>query len=220
MYLNGIGGDKMKFKTAIEQVRRYKYYVTYNEIGEALSLSLPAVKKRISRDSDLKYDETFMLAKYFSLPVRLFFHAADVPHTIPVEYWDGARIRLERNPNMEKYYMDFEIAYKYNKNFDKNDFRIICMRGDKLNGGMLWCKDNDVLLLDVTKTDISKPGLYAYQCEDGNYVAMAWIEQVPEGVLFKYTNSEYKDELRTPEFLTDVKFKVIGRIIKNLMFFA
>lgn len=210
----------MKFKTAIEQVRRYKYYITYSEFADKMGLTLSAVKKRIARNADLGYDEAFKMAKVFELPTRLFFHEADIPHTIPIEYWDEAKVRLERNPNMQKYYMDFEIAYSYNRRFDKDDFRIICMRGDKLAGGQMWCRDRDVLLLDTTKTDISKPGLYAYQCEDGNYVAMAWIEQTPEGVWFRYTNKEYEDELRTPRFLDEVKFKVIGRIVKNLMFFA
>ena len=212
--------DKMKFKTAIEQVRKYKYYITYADFGEALGLSLSAVKKRIARDSDLKYDEAFVLAKTFELPTKLFFYKEHLPDVIPIEYWDEAKIRLERCPDMPKFYLDFAIALDYNPNFDKDDFRIICMRGDKLNGGHWRCKDGDVLLLDITKKDIAVPGCYAYECEDGNYVSMAYIQKLPSGdVSFKYTNP-VSEEVRSQDFLKEVKFKVIGRVIKNIMFFA
>lgn len=211
----------MKLKQAIKIVRKYKFYITVKEFADALCLTSGAVNKRIQREGDLKYDEAFMLAKAFALPIKLFFQAEALPETIVVDYLELPKMHLYKDPNFQKYFLDFQIIYKYKRAYNKNDFKLVAMPNDKLSNpyGRLWIKYHDILLVDTSETDINNSGYYIYTC-GSDYISCAYIEKNFDGtVSFEFTNPETV-ETRTEEFLQEAKFKVIARVIKNLYFFA
>ena len=212
----------MKIDEAIEVIRRHKYYISLADFAKnGLNSSADAVKKRITRKSELKYDEIFKIAKGFDLSPSLFFKKPERSETITIDYYENNKIQMYKNPSFKNYYMDRELARSYNPEYKDTDFKIICALDDKLDGGVLWLHEKDVLLLDTTYTDVTKPGMYVYECEGGRYIKGAIIEIMMDGnYKFSFSNPKYQDEIRTPEFLKKVEFKIVGRIIRNLMFFA
>lgn len=208
----------MQLSKALELIRTYRFYISIKDFSEALCLTDQAVRKRLKGTNTLQYSEAFMLAEKYSLPIRLFFEKNNLPTSVKIEYFKKSGFDLYVNPDFDCYYMDTNIFYSYRKDFNPNNFKVISMIGDRLNGGELWIKDRDVILLDTTRKDLKYAGMYCYTCSD-NYINFAWVEECIDGVHFKFYNPE-EEVIKQKDYLDSIKFNVEGRVIKNLNFFA
>ena len=197
------------------------FLITYKDIAGILGKEEDAIKKRAYRKSNFQDEELFKIAKHYEIDYSLINAQKEERETIVVDYYENNKVGLKKNPAYKNYYMDRELAKSYNPNYKDSDFKIICALDDTLDGGVLWIHEKDVVLLDVTYTNVDKPGMYVYECQNGKYLRASFINKLMDGTYsFTYPNPKYKEQIRTAEYLEEVKFRVVGRIIKNLMFFA
>lgn len=212
----------IKINKAIDIVIKEKgFLVTYKDFASILDKDEEAIRRRMYRKGNLKNSEALKICEEYALDPALFFEIDEARETIVVEYYDNHKLKLRKNPKYKNYYMDRELANDYNPNYKDSDFKILCALDDTMDGGELWIRTNDVVLLDVSYNDVTRPGMYVYECLGGKYMRAAFIEIMMDGSYkFRYKNPKYKEQERTPKELEEVDFRVVGRIIKNLMFFA
>lgn len=221
----------IKVKKLIDKIQaNKKILVTFKELAiatskeqdeETIAKKEEALKRRAYRNGNFSDKEKFMIAKHFNIDVALFSEEKEERETIVVDYYENHKVPLIKNPAFKNYYMDRELAKSYNPNYKDSDFKILCALDDAMDGGELWIHTHDVVLLDVSYNEVIMPAMYVYECQNGKYMRAAFIEEQMDGnYKFTYKNAKYETQIRTPEFLEEVKFKVVGRIIKNLMFFA
>ncbi|MCQ2975148.1 MAG: hypothetical protein MJ211_10130 [Bacteroidales bacterium] len=196
----------------------YAYCSPISTFSKALCLSRATVDKRLSNGSSLKYDEIFLLSKAYQIPIKLFFNADKLPKYITIDYIDFSK----HHTNFKYYFMDFKVAYEYKRYFNYKDFKIYMMETDRLANpnGYLYIRANDVVLVDTSETSIKRAGLYLYQCNNKSYHSIAYIEENFNGsVDFTFTYPEKHTKNRTKQELEELKFVVVGRVLKNVFYF-
>lgn len=216
------GSMGQKVKKIVEILQNEKrILITYKDLASILGKDEDTIKKRAYRKGNFKDDELFKIANYYDVDYALFAPEKEERETIVVDYYENHKVPLVKNPAFKNYYMDRELAKSYNPNYKDSDFKIMCALDDAMDGGELWIHTHDVVLLDVSYNEVITPAMYVYECQAGKYMRAAFIEIMMDGSYkFRYKNPKYKEQERTPEYLKEVGFKIVGRIIKNLMFFA
>lgn len=220
---NKIGGTMgQKVKKIVEILQNEKrILITYKDIASILDKDEDTIKKRAYRKGNFKDDELFKIANYYDVDYALFADEKEERETLVIDYYENDKLHLKKHPKHKKYYMDKDFASDYNPNYKASDFKILSAIDDTMDGGVLWIHEGDVVLLDVTIANADKPGMYVYECLGGKYMRAACIDRMMNGdYKFTYQNPKYEPQIRTPEELKEVGFKIVGRIIKNLMFFA
>ena len=121
-----------------------------------------------------------------------------------------------KNPNISSVWLDRELVHNV-WNRDEKNLRVMQMPGDVMFGGDTPIKNQDILIVDTSITDIMLSGVYAFTTRNDNFIFINCIKQKIDGqVLFYYWNKNYDDVIYAHSDLERIGFKVIGRVIKNL----
>ena len=121
-----------------------------------------------------------------------------------------------KNPKISSVWLDKELVHDV-WNRDEKNLRVMQMPGDVMFGGDTPIKNQDILIVDTSITDIMLSGVYAFTTRNDNFIFINCIKQKIDGqVLFYYWNKNYDDVIYTHSDLERIGFKVIGRVIKNL----
>lgn len=209
----------MELQEAHKLLETHTTHIPLSDFAKTLCLAPQTVRKRIRNGSKLTYDEAHILSKEYNLPLKLFFNANTFPKIQPIEYIHFSN----KKPNFHRYYADTEILYSHKRYTNFNDYKIYMMDSNRLSlpYGNLWIKQGDVVLIDTSETNINNSGLYLYTCNNEKYKNISWVEvQIDGTVDFTFTYPELKTENRTQDWLKQQGFKVWGRVIKNINFFA
>ena len=212
--------EQVKFLNFINNLKVLKgENITYNEFAKALGIKPASISKRLSRNSYISDKEMHLLEEYFGVDASCSF---DKDRFIRLHYYKNDNLKhIIENPLISEIYMDGEVV-KNMWRVDPDNLRLIAMPGDKMEGQpshQLHIRNRDVLLMDISATDINFSGIYAYETLGGTKIQISNVSTMTDGnVRFYYTNKVYSDEIRTQNRLNDLDFKVIGRIIKNLSF--
>ncbi len=139
------------------------------------------------------------------------------PDAVEIKYFENPELLdTIKNPAITSIWLDRELVHDVWKRDEKN-LRIMQMTGDIMDGGDTPIKNQAMLVIDTSITDIMLSGVYAYTTRDDNFIFINCIKQKIDGrVLFYYWNKNYDDVVYTHADLEKINFKVIGRVIKNL----
>lgn len=135
--------------------------------------------------------------------------------TIPYLYIEGFDTEQFKVPMIqERIQFDREIIENYWNRVPEN-LRWFPMLGNTMNEGEYPLNNNDVLIVDITSTDSLKSGMYVYTTIGGIFIN--GISTLKNGkIQFIFKNSNYPSEIYSPDELKNMKFKIIGRVVKNL----
>lgn len=139
---------------------------------------------------------------------------------IEIQYW-GKGLPCEeklKNSFITSLWFDREVI---NGGWQKDEkyLNIIAMPGDKMDGGNYPLKNNDILVIDTSETDISISGIYFYTTNNNEEVFVNNFRKIYDGtIILGVTNPKYKDTPTDQEKLDAAGVKIIGRVIKNLFF--
>lgn len=200
--------------------------ISQAEIANILGLSSVAINKRIARNSELKVSEAVKLIEYygynlFDLCIQNGNNMPKSLHnnqdSVEIVYYENSHLdKTIKNPLITSLWLDRELVRDIWKK-DETKLRTIKMPGDVMNGGERPIKNQDMLVIDLSSTDVLSSGIYAYTTNDDNLIFINGIKQKVDGsVKFYYWNKTYNEVVYKLEDLQKINFKVIGRVIMNM----
>jgi hypothetical protein len=139
-----------------------------------------------------------------------------------INYWDGCSINQEKiiNPLYTELIVDLQRVINV-WNCNPSDLCIIAMPGDEMNGGCYPIKNNDLLIIDKSQTDISSAGIYFYTTNNHSCVFVRRVMEKMKGhYMFTCDNQNYSvlNSTYSMQELEEMDFKVIGRFVANESF--
>lgn len=218
---------KMLITEALQTIQEHvNRPISQTEIAQILGTTSVAINKRITRSSELKVSEAIKLVNHYGYNLFNDFIQNDnlLPNS-PQNRQDSVEIVYYENPTLDKtiknplitsLWLDRELVRDIWKK-DETNLRTIKMPGDVMNGGERPIKNRDMLIIDLSSTDILSSGIYAYTTNDDNFIFINGIKQKVDGsVKFYYWNKTYSEAVYKLDDLKKINFKVIGRVIKNM----
>ena len=195
----------IQFKKGVE--------VTKREIAEAVEKTEQSVYPY--SDKDVPEDWLEKIENYYEikLPCETYTTARRALGYVDIPYWEGVEhYPLLFNPKCTQVNKDMEIIFGW-WNSKIENLRVVAMPSNKMDGGEKGIKQGQILIIDISKTDISVGGEFLYIANDDACINI--IDKKLDRVVFKYRNSENEPEEYKFEQLKKAKFKVIGRVIHN-----
>lgn len=204
----------MKFHELIE-----KAGITQTEAAKILKVSNMAISKRITNSkSEAKVSEMQKIEKAVG---KSLYPGAPKYDQVQIKYIQIPNIPDDtiKSPFVrERLQFDREIVENAWNRVPENQ-RIIKMRGDKMETGLYPLRNNDILIVDISQTNVAASGIYLYSTEINGELDI-FINNVykrPDGSLkMSYFNPKYDDIIYSPEELKNMKFNVIARVVKNI----
>ncbi len=139
-----------------------------------------------------------------------------------INYWDECSTNKEKiiNPLYTELIVDLQRVINV-WNCNPADLCIIAMPGEEMNGGCYPIKNNDLLIIDKSQTDISSAGIYFYTTNNHSCVFVRRVMEKMKGhYMFTCDNQNYSvlNSTYSMQELEEMDFKVIGRFVANESF--
>ncbi len=187
------------------------------EVARILEIAPSSINIRINGTNDIKISELVKIENYighkiFRADGVVDYESVKLPY-IEIEGEDNTRY-IHPNVN-HRVQFDHEIIEKIWA-LNPDNLRVITMHGNNMNAGESPIRNKDILVVDISGRDISRPGIYVYKSAKSG-VTISGIQQKQNGSLMLINlNKKYSDEEYTAEELKQIDFKVVGRVVKNL----
>lgn len=141
----------------------------------------------------------------------------NAPDAVEIIYYENPTlIETIKNPVITSIWLDRELIHDVWHKHEKN-LRTLQMPGDTMDGGETPIKNKDMLIVDISDTNIQASGIFVYTTKNGSLIFVNGIKQSPDGTYrFYFRNTGYKEIHYTLEDLEKLGFKVIGRVVKNI----
>ena len=141
----------------------------------------------------------------------------NAPDAVEIIYYENPTlIETIKNPVITSIWLDRELIHDVWQKHEKN-LRTLQMPGDTMDGGETPIKTKDMLIVDISDTNIQASGIFVYTTKNGSLIFVNGIKQSPDGTYrFYFRNTGYKEIHYTLEDLEKLGFKVIGRVVKNI----
>lgn len=141
---------------------------------------------------------------------------------VEVHYWEGCEEFTQGyNSNLRSYWTDKELIGVWKR--EASNLRIINMFTDKMDGGRYPIYKDDVLLIDITDTQLASTGVYVFTTEINGVKTLSICgirygleDRLNKQAVIYYTNDKYEDKVFSLEIFQKAKLKVIGRVLKDL----
>ncbi len=105
---------------------------------------------------------------------------------------------------------------------EPDNLRIISTPGEEMDGGQYPIRNNDILVIDTSKTNMSDSGVYLITTHNGTVVTLRRLMELLDGtVAFYVENEKYAfaiNKVYTREELDAIGFNVVGRVVKNVTY--
>lgn len=186
-----------------------------SEVARILGVVPSSITSRINGTDDIKISELEKIEEHVGHKI---YRLEGIKQTDQIEI---PYIEIEGTKTKHPF---VENGIKLDKKFIKNiwgkdakNLRIMTMQGNNMNSGDYSIKNNDILIIDISSTKYSKPGIYVYTSAHNSGLNVSGLQEKTNGnlVMLNY-NKDYVDEEYAPEQLKAMEFKVIGRMIKNM----
>lgn len=191
--------------------------LTKAEIARILSIPPSAVTARINGTNDIKISELVKIEKHIGRKIFRPEGAMEYDQIkIPYIEIDGEDNSYYIHPNVpHRVQFDREIIEKIWA-VNPDNLRIMTMHGNNMNATEYPLRNNDILVVDISGRDISRPGIYVYKSAKSG-ITVSGIQQKQNGALILINlDKKYPDEEYTAEELRNIDFKIVGRVVKNL----
>lgn len=191
--------------------------LTKAEMARVLGIPPSAITTRLNGTNDIKISELVKIEnrighKIFRPEGAIEYDQVRLPY-IEIEGEDNS---YYVHPNVQhRVQFDREIVEKIWA-LNPDNLRIMTMHGNNMNAGNYPLRNNDILVIDISGRDISRPGIYVYKSAKSG-VTVSGIQQKQNGsVTLINLDKKYPDEEYTAEELSNIDFKIIGRVVNNL----
>ena len=183
--------------------------ITYEEVARVLGLSSKqAAYNRVTRKTPLKDWEIVKLNKAFNKNAVSNEDCITIDHIhINPSCGNGTIVLAEADVTPVK--IGREII-KNIWNSKPEDLKIFKASGDSMQETIT---DNDLLLIDLSKTDYNNGGIFLLTINNDWYIKRLRLRLTGELDIIS-DNNKYPIETLTPDTVKELK--VIGRVIKNL----
>lgn len=212
------------------------------EIAEAIEVKLSVIGNRASRNSNYSLEELVKLSTFFGVdlvsvsnfnveafsPVASTQVKEDIIEQITettkekscvIPYYDDSDFDKEKitNPHFTELLLDLQkVISVYGANPD--DLRFISMIGDEMDGGIFPIKNNDLLVINTSITDLSTTGIYFCKTNYGLFVRRI-TQLISDGAIYCTVDNPMYTEILSKKFtidrLEEMGFKVLGKVIGN-----
>ena len=203
--------------------------ITQTLIGKALKTGRSNISLRIKHNSELSKQELKQIEDYFNVSIIDEFNINSESalktekkiferEYVEIKYWEGLPDDL-KIPDLTSKWEDIEIIENsWGKNF--KDLRIIPMLGNRMDGYWYPMRNSDILIIDLSATDLSKSGVYFFTTLKGKHFFIRELELQIDGSvdIHWFENKKSGSVIYTKKELENYDFKVIGRIVKNVSF--
>lgn len=142
-------------------------------------------------------------------------------HSYKIAYWSECEKfgNLLKKPSITEWVTDLQgIVLDWGVN--PENLCIIAMPGEEMDNGGYPIRNNDILIVDTSRQNITESGIYFYSTLKGTKVFIRrLLEQMHGDVTVTVDNplyAPYINKTFTQQELSDIDFTVIGRIIKNM----
>ena len=141
----------------------------------------------------------------------------EIPDAVEIIYYENPTlIETIKNPVITSIWLDRELIHNVWLKNEAN-LRTLQMPGDTMDGGETPIRNKDMLIVDISDTNIQESGIFVYTTKNGSLIFVNGIKQSPDGTYrFYFRNSSYKEIHYTLDDLEKLGFKVIGRVVKNI----
>lgn len=236
----------MKFTDVIRDLQNLKNTkITQADIANALKKTRANISLRIKNKSEVTISELEIIENYFNVKLfneikdvncnltnNDFFKQGDCEHcqnnhrckklSQPIElfYVDGISDAWKR-PDLTSFNFDVQMIKTWNREI--NNIKVVVMAGDRMAGGSYPFNNRDILLIDISETDLSKSGAYFFSSRNNKNFFLCNLDLKMNGdVEFTFKNTDYKEyeKIKTAAELKELDFRVIGRVFKNMTYNA
>lgn len=209
----------MEFKEIVE-----KADLSQKEVAQILGLSINTVSKRINNpNSEVKVRELKLIEDAVGRPLYINqkIHPVKEYDQLKIPYLEIEGIdskKLHSPIILERLQSDNELSNGH-WNVDQQNLRIVPMLGDKMDEGRYPLKNGDILIVDISKRNIVRSGIYVYTMGVGKEkdVYINNIDKIPDGrVRMSFYNRNYPEFIYHIDELKALDFKVHARVFKNM----
>lgn len=210
----------MRFNQAFETLQNLIHTeINQAELGRVLGVSRANINYKKQADVMLSDEDVKKIETYYKVPLtddsNLQFPAGD---RIEINYWTEFPEEL-KNPKIISCWFDKEII-ENSWNMSAEHLCIIPMISDKLTRYWYPIRSGDILIVDMSQNYIMGNGLYFATSRNNTRF---WIREMQvlinnDTEIKGYSPSGNTTKVFTPEQLSDVDFKIIGKVIKNMSF--
>lgn len=215
----------MLMKETINKIQQHeKRPVTQVEIAQILNTSNVSLNRRINRKgSEWTSTELIKLVNHYGYYViQESLHNVKLKNNeqseyIEIPYYTNPNLKTELTvPDVTTVWLDRQIIENRWKRKPEN-LRVITMLGDKMDHGAYPLKLDDILLMDISDTDVTKSGIYAFTTNNGAYMFINGVNRkFDNSYRFYFYNPVYPEKILTNEDVKKADIKIVGRIFKNL----
>jgi transcriptional regulator with XRE-family HTH domain len=187
---------------------------TQVEIAKALNTSQMNISRRVNNKSELKVSEVHALQEYFNCNI-LRHLGFNIPDAVEIKPYNNPEYEhLILNPKLKSIWNDRQLT-RDEWEEDEANLRYLSMPGNNMDGGIFPITNGAPLIVDTSSTDILQAGVFAYITNAGYFVNKIKV-RADGKVEFIHANPIIENREYTQEELTEMGFKVIGRMIKPM----
>lgn len=208
----------MKHSELISRLQKLTHRkANLSEIARALGFGYSTIGNRSSRNSDYSYEEIVKLSEFYDINLINNTDTNTMNDKVELVYYVDDTLQTNiKTPAITSVWFDRELVENIWRRKPEN-LRIITMLGDKMNGGAYPLKDDDVLIMDISATDITRDGVYAFTTHGGKYIYINGVNRRYDSFYrFYFYNPNYPEKVLSEEQVKDADIRIIGRIVKNL----
>lgn len=195
--------------------------ITQVQFAKGMGSNPISCNQRIKSNSELKVSEAIKLFNSFNYDFinHCVINAEKYNNIekVEIKYYQNPNLITDiRTPLVTSIWFDRELVENVWKKDPKN-LRIITMLGDKMDNGDYPLKNDDILVIDLGETDVTKSGIYAFTTHNENYIFINGVNRKYDGSYrFFFYNKLYPEKTFTPEETQKIDLKIVGRVVKNL----
>ena len=183
--------------------------ITQSELVKVLDISQAAMANRQKRDSRFTTDEIQKLEQHFGVVLLESSDCIEVEY-IHINPSCGYGTALMDEPDITPIKLGKKMIETVLRVSDVNNLKIFKASGDSMTDTI---DDNDLLLVDMGRTDYSNGGVFLLQKDNDWFIKRLHLKLSGELEVIS-DNPKYEKETFNPN--TNVEIAIRGRIIKNL----
>lgn len=185
-------------------------------IAKILGFGYSTIGNRATRDSEYSLEEIIKLSHAYKIDLKNNTVTNTSSDKVELKYYENPNLNIDiKNPLISSLWFDRELVENiWNK--DPKNLRIIKMLGDKMDNGAYPLRNDDILIMDISDTNVTKAGIYAFTTDNDKYMFINGVYRRIDGTYrFYFYNDVYPDRILSDEEVKKADIKIIGRIIKN-----
>lgn len=192
--------------------------LTQAEIARVLNTSPVSISRRVKNiNSEPTFSEIKKVEAALEKNIFTTCDCSNRTDKVEIKYYKNSNLKTDiKTSAITSVWFDRELVENIWQMIPEN-LRITTMLGDKMDSGSYPMRKNDILIMDISDTDITKAGVYAFTTHNDTYMFINGVNRRFDGTWrFYFYNKNYPEKILTDAEVEKAGIKIIGRIVKNL----